>query len=80
MQQMLIPLRAIVHAWPLWINMDRFAAGNRAPTSSEGAEMLTRADPALDHPVTPFQEVFRLKNRQNGAGKICCSLSTISHE
>jgi len=62
---MLIPLRAIVHAWPLWINMDRFAAGNRAPTSSEGAEMLTRADPALDHPVTPFQEVIevlRLKN------------------
>jgi hypothetical protein len=33
-------------------------AGDRAPSSPEGAEMLTGADPALDGPVILFQDNY----------------------
>jgi hypothetical protein len=32
-------------------HVDRFIAGDRAPSSLEGAKMLTRVDPAFDGPV-----------------------------
>jgi len=35
-------------------HMNRFIAGDRAPSSPEGAKMLTRADPALDRPMILF--------------------------
>jgi hypothetical protein len=31
--------------------MNRFIAGDRAPSSPEGAKMLPRADPTLDRPM-----------------------------
>ena len=34
-------------------------AGDGAPSSPEGAEMLTRADPSLDGPVILFQNIAR---------------------
>jgi hypothetical protein len=40
--------------------MNRFIAGDRAPSSPEGAKMLTRADPALDHPVILFQYIVEV--------------------
>jgi hypothetical protein len=40
-------------------HMNRFIAGDRAPSSPEGAKMLTGADPALDGPVILFQDVTK---------------------
>jgi len=41
-------------------HMNRFIAGDRAPNSPEGAKMLTRADPALDRPMTLFQYIVEI--------------------
>jgi hypothetical protein len=40
-------------------HMDCFVAGDRAPSSPEGAKMLTGAYPALDRPMILFQNVMR---------------------
>src|ERR1700740_2419288 len=40
--------------------MNRFVAGDRAPSSPEGAKMLACPDPALDGPVVLFQDVIKI--------------------
>src|SRR6478672_4809001 len=47
--------------------MDRLVAGNCAPSSPEGAKMLTRADPAFDGPVILFQDVVKVLHRTMSA-------------
>jgi len=39
-------------------HMNRFIAGDRAPSFPEGTKMLTGADPALDGPAILFQDVI----------------------
>jgi len=39
--------------------VNRFVAGDGAPSSPKRAKMLTRVNPALDGPVILFQEVTR---------------------
>src|SRR5208282_6201744 len=41
-------------------HINRFIAGDGAPSSPEGAKMLTRADPTLDCPVILFQDVIEI--------------------
>src|SRR5580692_5022424 len=55
--------------------MNRFVAGDRAPSSPEGAKMLACVDPTLDCPVILFQDVIKILHRsmstllfQNSAG------------
>ena len=43
--------------------MDRLVAGDRAPSSPEGAEMLTRVDPTLDRPMILFQYIVEILHR-----------------
>src|SRR5260370_39001179 len=43
--------------------MDRFVAGDRAPSSPEGAKMLACAYPALDRPMILFQNVVEILDR-----------------
>src|SRR5271168_876449 len=43
--------------------MDRFVAGDRAPSSSERAKMLACAYPALDRPMILFQNVVEILHR-----------------
>src|SRR6202790_1631702 len=43
--------------------MNRFIAGDRAPSSPEGTKMLTRADPTLDRPVILFQYIVEILHR-----------------
>src|SRR5271165_3541074 len=40
--------------------MNRFVAGDRAPSCPEGAKMLTRADPTLDRPMILFEHVVQI--------------------
>src|ERR1700736_4963985 len=40
-----------------------FIAGDRAPSSPEGAKILTRADPALDRPMILFQNIVEILHR-----------------
>src|SRR5271165_2185796 len=44
-------------------HMDRFVAGDRAPSSPEGAKMLACAYPALDRPMILFQNVVEILHR-----------------
>ena len=44
-------------------HMNRFIAGDRAPSSPEGTKMLTRADPTLDRPVILFQYIVEILHR-----------------
>jgi hypothetical protein len=44
-------------------HMNRFIAGDRAPSSPEGAEMLTGADTALDRPMILFQDIVEILHR-----------------
>jgi hypothetical protein len=37
-------------------HVNRLVTGDRAPSSPEGAKMLTRVDPTLDRPVILFQD------------------------
>ena len=39
-------------------HVNRLVTGDRAPSSPERPEMLTGADPTLDHPVILFQDVI----------------------
>src|SRR5258705_7580162 len=55
--------------------MNRFVAGDRAPSSPEGAKMLACTHPAFDGPVILFQDVIEILHRsmstlllQNSAG------------
>src|SRR5580698_2420811 len=55
--------------------MNRFVAGDRAPSSPEGAKMLACTHPAFDGPVILFQDVIKILHRsmstllfQNSAG------------
>ena len=41
-------------------HMNRLVASDGAPSSPEGAKMLTRADPALDRPMILFQDVIEI--------------------
>src|ERR1700726_5319904 len=43
--------------------MDRFVAGDRAPSSPERAKMLACAYPALDRPMILFQNVVEILHR-----------------
>src|SRR5271157_4275515 len=43
--------------------MDRFVAGDRAPSSPERAKMLACAYPALDRPMILFQDVVEILHR-----------------
>ena len=43
--------------------MNRFIAGDRAPSSPEGAKMLTHADPTLDRPMILFQYIVEILRR-----------------
>jgi hypothetical protein len=43
--------------------MDRFVTGQGAPSSPEGAEILTRVDPTLDRPMIRFQDVIEVLHR-----------------
>src|SRR5260370_32355709 len=43
--------------------MNRFIAGDRTPSSPEGAKMLTRADTALDRPMILFQDIVEILHR-----------------
>src|ERR1700686_2150232 len=43
--------------------MNRFIAGDRAPSSPEGTKMLTRADPTLDRPMILFQYIVEILHR-----------------
>src|SRR5271166_4255791 len=56
-------LAALQHAWPLRIMMNRFIAGDRAPGSPEGAEMLTGVDPPLDGAVILLEHVVQIWHR-----------------
>src|SRR5260370_42413868 len=44
-------------------HMDRFGAGDRAPSSPERAKMLDCAYPALDRPMILFQNVVKILHR-----------------
>src|SRR5260370_28666389 len=44
-------------------HMNRLVTGNCAPSSPEGAEMLTRVDPTLDGPMILFQDVIEVLHR-----------------
>src|SRR5271165_6628969 len=44
--------------------MDRFVAGDRAPSSPERAKMLACAYPALDRPMILFQNVVEILHRR----------------
>src|SRR5271169_2519266 len=44
-------------------HMDRFVAGDRAPSSPERAKMLACAYPALDRPMILFQNVVEILHR-----------------
>src|SRR5271166_4283781 len=44
-------------------HVNRFIAGDRAPSSPEGAKMLTRVDTAFDRPVILFQDVIEVLHR-----------------
>src|SRR5271165_4724893 len=44
-------------------HMNRFIAGERAPSSPEGAKMLACAYPALDRPMILFQDVVEILHR-----------------
>src|ERR1700730_17294929 len=43
--------------------MNRFIAGDGAPSSPKRAKMLTRVDPPLDGPVILFQDVIEVLHR-----------------
>jgi hypothetical protein len=43
--------------------MNRFIAGDRAPSSPEGAKLLTREDPTLDRPIILFQYIVEILHR-----------------
>src|SRR5580692_7478989 len=43
--------------------MNRFVAGDRAPSSPEGAKMLACTHPAFDGPVILFQDVIKILHR-----------------
>src|SRR5208282_1070566 len=44
-------------------HMNRFIAGDRAPSAPERPEMLTGADPALDRPMILFQYIVEILHR-----------------
>src|SRR5271169_3368332 len=44
-------------------HMNRFVAGDRAPSSPEGAKMLACTHPAFDGPVILFQDVIKILHR-----------------
>jgi len=44
-------------------HMNRFIAGNCAPSTPEGAKMLSRADQALNRPVILSQDVIEILAR-----------------
>src|SRR5260370_8795583 len=44
-------------------HMDRFVAGDRAPSSPERAKMLACAYPALDRPMILFQNIVEILHR-----------------
>src|SRR5208337_5159197 len=44
-------------------HVNRFVAGDRAPSSPEGAKMLTRTDTALDRPMILFQDIVEILHR-----------------
>ena len=47
--------------------MNRFIAGDRAPSSPEGAEMLTGVDPPLDGAVVLLEHVVQIEEKtRNG--------------
>src|SRR5271157_5943771 len=43
--------------------MNRFIAGDRAPSSPKGAKMLTRVDASLDRAVVLFEHVIQIWHR-----------------
>jgi hypothetical protein len=43
-------------------HMNRFIAGDRAPSSPEGAEMLTGVDPPLDGAVVLLEHVIQIRH------------------
>jgi hypothetical protein len=43
--------------------MNRFIAGDRSPSSPEGAKMLTGANPAFDGPVILFENIIKVLHR-----------------
>src|SRR5580704_8217307 len=53
--------------------MDRLVAGNCAPSSPEGAKMLTPADPAFDGPVILLQDVVKVLHRSMSAVLLQCT-------
>ena len=48
---------------PLADHMNRFIAGDRAPGSPEGAEMLACTHPAFDGPLVLFQDIIEVLHR-----------------
>ena len=48
---------------PLADHMNRFIAGDRAPGSPEGAEMLACTHPAFDGPMVLFQDIIEVLHR-----------------
>jgi hypothetical protein len=44
-------------------HMYRLVPGNRAPSSPEGAEMLTRVDPSLYRSMILFQYIVKILHR-----------------
>jgi hypothetical protein len=44
-------------------HMHRLVTGDRAPSSPEGAKMLTRAHPAFDRPMILFQNIVQILHR-----------------
>jgi hypothetical protein len=53
---------ALQHAWPRII-MDRLVACDRAPSSPEGAEMLTGVDPPLDGAMVLLEHAVQIWHR-----------------
>jgi hypothetical protein len=58
--------------------MNRFIAGDGAPSFPEGAEMLARVDPALDGPVILFQDVIEESTITPSQSKIAPSFIGLS--
>ena len=46
--------------WNRADHMNRFVAGDRAPSSPEGAKMLACTHPAFDGPVILFQDIIEI--------------------
>src|SRR5271169_3884215 len=60
--------------------MDRFVAGDRAPSSPERAKMLACAYPALDRPMILFQNVVEILHRSMPANLLQSLLGFEPHD